>query len=213
MTCCHRCAVSKQFDARTARRDLRRFERRGPDASTRVLLAAVQSRPLPPDPTLLDIGGGIGAIQHVLLERGFASATQVDASEAYLAASAEEAQHLGHADRVTFQLAEFPAEATEVPPADAVTLDRVVCCDPDYARLLGAAAGRARHLVAFSYPRPSWLSRIFVAAINASRRLRGRAFRAYLHPPARMRTVLGEAGLRQAWAGGTWIWAVELFER
>ena len=97
--------------------------------------------------------------------------------------------------------------------ADVVTLDRGVCCDPDYARLLGAAADRARRLVAFSYPRPRWSVRLFVAALNFVNRLRGRTFRAYVHPPAAMIGVLERAGLRRRWAGGTWIWAVELFER
>jgi magnesium-protoporphyrin O-methyltransferase len=173
----------------------------------------VQARSLPPHPTLLDIGGGVGAIHHALLEHGFSQATHLDASGAYLAAAADEAGRLGHADRVRFQLVEFPAEAARVPPADVVTLDRVVCCDPDYARMLGAAANRARHLLAFSYPRSRWITRLVVAGSNAVRRLLGREFRAYVHPPLRMRAVLQGGGMRQVWAGGTWIWAVEVFER
>ncbi|MBI4419415.1 MAG: hypothetical protein HY560_01205, partial [Gemmatimonadetes bacterium] len=90
MTGC--CAVEKEFDAATARRDLRRFRRRGPDAPTRQLLAAVEARALPAGSTLLDVGGGVGAIHHVLLERGFSRATHVDASAAYLAGAADEAQ-------------------------------------------------------------------------------------------------------------------------
>ena len=213
MTSCHCCAAAEQFDSAVAQRDLRRFRRRGPDASTRHLLAAVQGRSLPPTPTLLDIGGGIGAIHHVLLEHGFGQATHLDASEAYLAVASAESRRLGDADRVRFQLAAVPVEAATVPPADVVTLDRVVCCDPDYARLLRAAANQARRVLAFSYPRRRWLIRLVVAATNALRGPFGREFRAYVHPPARMKAVLEEAGMRQAWAGGTWIWAVELFER
>jgi hypothetical protein len=213
MTCCHGSATADQFDAAIARRDLRRFRRRGPDAPTQHLLRAVEARHLPPHPTLLDIGGGIGAIHHVLLERGFSHATHLDASGAYLAAAAEEAHWLSHADRVHFELAKFPAEGATVPPADVVTLDRVVCCDPDYVRMLGSAANHARHLLAFSYPRPRRLTRVVVAGANLIRRLAGRAFRAYVHPPAKMQAVLEGAGMRRTWAGGTWIWAVEVFER
>ena len=213
MTYCHCQASDEQFNARIARRDLRRFDRRGPDATTRQMLAAVREFPLPPQPVLLDIGGGIGAIHHILLEHGFAHAVQVDASAAYLAVAAAEAERRGHAGRVDFRLADFPAVAASLPVADAVTLDRVVCCDPDYARLLGAAAGRAKRLVAFSYPRPRRTVRLIVAALNFLNRLRGRTFRAYMHPPAAMTGVLERAGLRRRWAGGNWIWAVELFER
>ena len=212
MTCCHRCATARQFDTVVARRDLSRFRRHGPDAPTRRLLAAVQAQLLPPEPTLLDIGGGIGAIHHILLEHGFRRATHVDASDAYLTAAAEEATRLGHAERVQFELAAFP-EATTVSAADVVTLDRVVCCDPDYARLLGAAASHARHVLAFSYPRPRWLTRFVVTAANLTRTMLGRSFRAYVHPPARMHAVLVRAGLRCTAVGGTWIWAVDVFER
>ena len=176
-------------------------------------MAAVQAAALPPHPTLLDIGGGIGAIHHVLLEHGFGAATHVDASEAYLSTAAEESLRLGHAGRVHFQLAAFPMEASDVAPADVVTLDRVVCCDPDYARLLGAAAGRARRLLAFTYPRPRALVHLFIAGENLVQRLLRREFRAYVHPPAAMRAVLEQAGMRRSWAGETWIWAVEVYER
>ncbi len=213
MTCCHRCVTARQFDSAIARRDLRRFLRGGPDAPTQQLLRGVLSRSLPTEPTLLDIGGGIGAIHHVLLDRGFGRAIHVDASEAYLSVAAAEAARLGHEGRVEFQLAEFPREAATIPDMDVVTLDRVVCCDPDYVQMLSAAAARARRVIAFSYPRARTLTRVVVAAANGFRRLLGREFRAYVHPPDRMRAVVEAAGMRPAWNGGTWIWAVEIFER
>jgi magnesium-protoporphyrin O-methyltransferase len=213
MTCCHPEARDEQFDARVAQHDLRRFRRRGPDAPTRQLLAAVAEGSLPDRPTLLDIGGGVGAIHHVLLQGRFASAQHVDASNAYLAAAAAEAERLGHRSRVEFVYGDFAAVADRVPAADVVTLDRVVCCDPDFVRLLTAAATHARRAVAFSYPRARWLARAMVACSNAVRRALGRAYRAYVHPPAAMAAVLERNGLRRQWAGGTWIWAVELFER
>jgi len=213
MTYCHCQATDRQFNARAARRDLRRFERRGPDASTRLLLSAVQAYPLPPQPALLDVGGGIGVIHHVLLESGFSHAVQVDASKAYLAMAAAEAERRGHAGRVDFLHADFPDAVAGIPMADVVTLDRVVCCDPDYVRLLGAAADRARRLVAFSYPRSRWIVHAFVAVVNATNRLLGRTFRAYVHPAPAMFAVLEGAGLKRQCVGGSWIWGVELFER
>ena len=213
MTSCHCRAVNREFDPRIARRDLLRFLRRGPEPSTRHILAAVLAFPLPPEPTLLDVGGGIGVLHHALLDRGFASALQIDISDAYLATAAAEAARRGHAGRVAFRQGDFSSLAPSLPRADVVTLDRVVCCDPDFARLLAAAADRARCAVAFSYPRPRWLVRAFVATANAARRLVGRAFRAYVHPPAAMAAVLERSGFRRRWAGGTWVWAVELFER
>ena len=49
------------------------------------------------DATLLDIGGGIGAIQHELLAAGAAHATSVDASAAYLEAAQRRASAVASA--------------------------------------------------------------------------------------------------------------------
>ena len=213
MTYCHCCATDKEFDRRRARRDARRFRRRGPDAGTRQLLTAIGDASLPPRPTLLDIGGGVGTISRALLDRGFSQATHVDASAAYLAVADEEAQRLGHARRVTFRHADFRDVADTVPVADVVTLDRVVCCDPDYDSLLAAAADHARHLLGVTFPRLRWYTRAFVAVANVWRRIRNETFRAYVHRPAAMAAVLEQHGLRRRWSGGTLIWAVEMYER
>lgn len=205
--------MDRQFDATIARKDLHRFRRRGPDAVTRHLLTAVQRVQLAPGASLLDIGGGIGAIHHRLLDRGFARATQADASAAYLAAAAVEAERLGHRALVEFRHGDFRDLAGDLPAADAVTLDRVVCCDPDYRGLLAAAADHSRSCLALSYPRDRWYVRAVVAASNTWRRLWGRAFRAYVHSPVAMADVLLRAGLRRTWAGGTFVWAIELHER
>jgi magnesium-protoporphyrin O-methyltransferase len=173
----------------------------------------VQDVAIPGSPTLLDVGGGIGAIHHQLLAAGFAHATHVDASTAYLAAAESEARRLNHADRVTFRHADFRASAAEIPAADVVTLDRVVCCDPDHAGMLGAAAAHARRAVAFSYPRDRASVRLVLAMVNAWLRLRRSSFRVFVHPPAAMTAVLEAAGLRRRYSGGTFVWAVELFER
>ena len=212
-SCCRTAATDKLFDAGTARRDLKRFQRRGPDGSTRQLLAGVQERPLPAQASLIDVGGGIGVVHHTLLDRGFGQATQIDASAAYLAVATTEAERLGHAGRVQFQHGDFVAIAPSLAAADVVTLDGVICCDRDYAGILGAAANCARRLVAFSYPRTRWIIRAAIALENFTRRVRGDSFRAYVHPPLAMAAVLERAGLHRAWAGGTWIWAVEVFER
>lgn len=50
------------FDHKVAERDLRRYRRRGPDATTRHILAELRRWPLE-GRRLLDVGGGIGGHQ------------------------------------------------------------------------------------------------------------------------------------------------------
>ncbi|MGZ8690915.1 MAG: class I SAM-dependent methyltransferase, partial [Aeromicrobium sp.] len=45
--------------------------------------------------TVLDIGGGVGAVHHELLHSGAATAVDVDASRAYIAVAREEAERQG----------------------------------------------------------------------------------------------------------------------
>jgi len=213
VTSCNCCSVGGVFDDGIARKDLRQYRRRGPDAATRRLLAALDATPHPPQATLIDIGGGIGVIHHHLLDHGYERAAHVDASEAYLAVARSEAEQRGHGGRVTFHCGDFREVAPGLPPADLVTLHRVVCCDPDYAGLLGAAADHARTALAFTHPKDRWYIRAGFALFNAGRALFRLRFRIHVHSPAAMAAVLERHGLRRRAGDGTWLWAVEIYER
>ena len=53
-------------------------------------------------------------------------------------------------DRVTRRFTDIATSPEEVEPADVVVLHRVVCCYPDYERLLSAAASHAKRLLVYS---------------------------------------------------------------
>jgi magnesium-protoporphyrin O-methyltransferase len=210
---CDCTPVDSFFDPRKAGRELKKFRKRGASRRTREMLAAIEKASLPPGPTLLDIGGGVGAIHHDLLNRGFSHATQIDAAKAYLDVAKVEAERLGHVGRVSFLHGSFHDLVETAPEVDVVTLDRVVCCDPDVRSMLGGAASRARCLVGFTYPRPRVVVRAMIAVLNLFEQTFGKGFRAYVHSPHEMAAVLEHNGLKRHWAGGTWMWAAEVFER
>ena len=87
MTGCCWQGAERMFGEKTAARDLKRYRRDGPSKPTRPLLDALRARGVE-GAAVLDIGGGVGAIQHELLDAGAARATGVDASPAYLRAAA-----------------------------------------------------------------------------------------------------------------------------
>ena len=210
---CNCCQITdKTFGEADARQGLRRYQRRGPAGQTRELLNAVRSLGLH-DATLLDIGGGIGAIHHELLEDGVTQATHVDASSAYLRAAEGEAARRGHAGRVKFIQADFTDVASDLPEADIVTLDRVVCCYPDFHSLLTAAAGRTKQVLALSYPREKWYLRIGISFMDWLQALRRDPFRVFVHPVAQMDAVLSAAGLRRVSVKRLFVWEVALYER
>src|SRR5262249_6392746 len=106
------------------------------------------------------------------------------------------AREAGVADRMERLLHDIAVDPADVEAADVVVLNRVVCCYPDYERLLGAAAGHARRLLVFSHPPRNRLWRTIAAAQNVFFRLRGTEFRSFAHPPKAMIDVLERDGLR-----------------
>jgi 2-polyprenyl-3-methyl-5-hydroxy-6-metoxy-1,4-benzoquinol methylase len=213
MVCCTGyCAAEAQFDRKVAERDLRRYRRRGADATTRLMLAELRRWPLE-GRRLLDVGGGIGVISRELADTGVASATIVEASPAYLEVARREAGSQFGSRPTQFILGDFAVIAGTLPEADVVTLDRVVCCYPDAEALLQQAAGRARQLLAFSYPRDRWYVRTLIVLENFWRRLTGKEFRAFVHGPERMRAVLEAAGLVRATRRETLVWTLDFYRR
>ena len=184
----------REFDARTAAADLRDYRRKGPSTTTRALIDGLASAGVDGQ-TVLDIGGGVGAVHHELLRSGAAEATDVDASGAYIAAASEESERQGHADRVRYLKGDFVSLADEVPPADLVALDRVICCYGDVAALVGRSASLARRRYGVVYPRDSWLSRVFIRSSTAGTASRGRHFAPISIPPSRS---------RQSWLPKVW---------
>jgi hypothetical protein len=91
---------------------------------------------------------------------------------------------------------DIAVDPEDVEQVDVVVLHRVVCCYPDYERLLGAAADHARRLLVFSHPPRNPIMRAIIAAQNLAFRLTRREFRTFAHPPAAMLAVLERHGLR-----------------
>ncbi len=213
MTCCTGpCAAASHFNPKKAERDLRRYQRCGPDATTRMLLSELRRWPLQ-GLHLLDVGGGIGVIAAELAGAALASVTLADASAGYLEAAR---RHLSSRDAsrpAQYFLGDFAATADSLPDADIVTLDRVVCCYPDVEALLRGAAARARRMVAFTYPRDRWYVHASVVLENSWYRLKQDSFRAFVHSPQRMASVLETAGFVRAARHATFLWAFDLYRR
>jgi magnesium-protoporphyrin O-methyltransferase len=213
MVCCTGyCAAEAQFNHKVAKRDLRRYRRRGANATTRLMLAELRRWPLE-GWHLLDVGGGIGVISGELSDARVASTVTVEASPAYLEVARREVGPKYGSRPTQFILGDFAVIAGTLPDADVVTLDRVVCCYPDPEALLGAAAAKTRQVLAFTYPRDRWYVRTMFAFGNLWLRLTDKKFRAFVHGPEQMAAVLEAAGLVRATQRKTLVWMFDLYQR
>ena len=212
MTCSQCCGIERQFDGRTARRQLKRYRRKGPDKTTRMLLDALVDAGVE-GTSFLDVGGGVGAIQHELMRAGAASGTNVDASPAYLAAAREEASSRGYADRMKYVEGDLVGAHAEVGDADLVTLDRVVCCYPDMPALVDASASKARRAYGLVYPRDNLFGRLAIRLVNVVQVIRRHPFRAFVHPTEAVEARVSAHGLRMRYHAHSTVWQVALFIR
>ncbi|MGH7679808.1 MAG: methyltransferase [Gemmatimonadaceae bacterium] len=211
MDCC-KPDYDTVFGAKRAKKDLKRYRKKGPDKTTRVLIDALTATGVR-HKTLLDIGGGIGVIDNEMLDAGVASAVHVEASDAFVHVASEEAIRRGHASRVQFFRGDFVAVANSIPPADLVTLDRVICCYSDMEQLVTKSATRARSLYGIVVPRERRLTRIMRWGINLVFRITRNPFRFHVHSPRDIDAAVLRAGLVPRFLQETPIWRVAVYGR
>jgi len=210
--CCEPTLYDDQFDARRADERLRQYRRRGPNGWTVRLvdgLAAGGVHGL----TVLDIGAGVGAVHHALLDAGAASAVDVDASGPYLDAARTEAERRGLADRITYRKGDVVALGPEIPDADLVALDRVVCCYPHMEALVRVAADLTRRRLGMVLPRDDAWVRAAVAISNRWSALRRDPFRVHVHRTADVLRVATASGLTLAADHRGRFWQTLILER
>ena len=200
------------FSEKSARRELRRYLRKGLGGDDAKLIAAWAEDAGLADATVVEVGGGIGQVQTELLRRGAAGGTVVEVVAGYEAAAAELARAADVAERTSFLLADLLEAPDAVDPADIVVLRRVVCCSPRGPELLGIAAGKAHRTLLASYPRDRWANRAFARVQNAVFRLIGKRFRVFVHAPVELERAAARHGLRRTRSSTGVIWETAQFD-
>jgi magnesium-protoporphyrin O-methyltransferase len=212
MNCCQCQGIEELFSQQYVAKELSRYHAKGPEKTTHMLTDAIKEHGVD-GLTLIDIGGGVGAVQHELIVAGVQEVTSVEASMSYFTAARAEAQRRGQAERVHFRHGNFVELADDIPPADIVTLDRVICCYPDMEKLVSLSAARARKFYGLVYPRDTWWIKLGLALQNFYLQLRRSPFRAFSHSTAAVEAILNSYGLKQRFYQQTLFWQVVIYTR
>ena len=163
--------------------------------------------------SLLDIGGGVGIIQHELFEAGVSTAVQVDASQAYLDVSQSEAEKRGHNERTTYLYGDFVELSPELNDADIVALDRVICCYPDMETLVKTSTSKARKWYGVVYPKDRWYVRVGLWLGNLYCRLRNIDFRVFAHSNQAIDKSIQEEGMELHEESSTFVWKIAVYRK
>jgi len=137
------CGIDSMFNQKVAQKELQSYQNKGPNKTTKILLDQLILR-VEDNKSLLDIGGGVGAISHELSQIGLSKVINVDASKAYLQVAKSEADRLGYGKKASFYHGDFVTLASQIPSTDLVTLDRVICCYSDMERLVTRSIEHAK---------------------------------------------------------------------
>lgn len=211
-SCCDPNGLADVFGPKRADADASSYRRNGLDGDERRVVDFLRNRGLS-GATVLEIGGGVGAIQVDLLRAGAAHAQNVEISPHYETHARDLASESGVADRVERVVADFAAVAATVAPADVVIVHKVVCCYPHVAGLVRPAAERARRWLLLTFPADRWWIRAGLRTANAVQTMFGFRFRLFFHEPREIQTIAESTGLRLVFSQRGIFWQFLALER
>ena len=137
--CCSPKGYRSIFSEKRAHAEARRYRHHGLDRTSRRIAELLKERGIV-GRTLLEVGGGIGAIQIELLRAGISRAVNIELTPTYEEAAQALLREAGLEDRVERRVMDFAEATGEVEAADIVVMNRVICCYPDMPKLAGSAA-------------------------------------------------------------------------
>lgn len=210
--CCTPKGYRWVFSERNARGEAKRYRRKGLDGPSREIVDYLKSQGVGGQ-TVLEVGGGIGAVQIELLKAGAGAATSVELTPTYEDVAVGLLDEMHMRDRVRRLVTDFVDAASAVESADIVVLNRVLCCYHDMPRLAGAAADHTRRLLVLSYPRRTWWTVASFAVFNWFLSLFRRQFHVFVHKPKEIMATARAHGLEPVLDRPGAFWTVAALRR
>jgi magnesium-protoporphyrin O-methyltransferase len=211
MECCQCEGIETRFNQEHVDKKLHRYRENGPKDSTRILIEVLKEN-LDNDITLLDIGSGIGDIQHALLGEGIKHSFNCEASSAFIDACKQEAERQGNANRITHLKGNFVDIADSIPSADIVTLDRVICCYHDMPDLVIRSLAKARKLYGIVIPIDKWWVKLGTSIYYNLRFLIQRnPFRVFVHSTEAVEGLIVSKGFDRIFNDVKRTWQISVY--
>lgn len=212
MASCQCDGIEVIFSEKMAKRELKNYRKKGPSGLTKALITFFKDQGLEGH-SLLDIGGGVGVIQHELVAAGAGPVTNVDGSSGYIAACREEAELRKYADRATYHHGDFVELADQVAQADIVTLDKVLCCYDDIDSLVKSSAAKAGQYYAVIYPQDKWWTQIIRAFGFLVSIIYRTTFQTFIHSTDHVDRLIRSSGLKPIHTEKKMFWQMVIYGR
>ena len=204
----HCCGADLLFDEKTAKKQYKSYIKKGPSRVTKKLIGQLATQNT--GKTLLDLGGGIGALQWWFLNNKGEKTIGVDASSGYIALATEHAAKTGLDNRTTYITGDFTEVAPALPEVDTITLDKVICCYPNYKDILETASQKAT-VIALSYPMDGIIASAFRSLGVLYMKVKKNPFRPYVHNVSDIRLTMETLGYKRVLHSLSFPWNVETY--
>jgi magnesium-protoporphyrin O-methyltransferase len=212
MECCQCQAIEERFDREKAAAKQLGYQQDGLKRESQMLVDLLVEQGIS-GYSLLDVGGGMGALAIELIKRGVSQATIAEASTAYLETAAAEAERQGLAKQISLVHGNIVTMADEIAPADLVTLNKVICCYDDMPGLVLASLAKANKLYGLVYPRDNWLVKAGFGFENLGCRLKGSDFRVFVYPTKKVDGLIRKNGFQMRTRRTIASWQIVVYGR
>lgn len=210
--CSNACCGTDRFFSRMAGVFDRNYRKHGLEAIQRSMLVGVRAE-LKAGARIVDIGCGVGALHLALLKEGASQAIGIELSQGMLERARRHADEFGLSEKTVYIQGDFVERCSEVPIADVVIMDKVVCCYPDIGELVESSARATSSLLAITHPRNNLVAHLLFKSHIALARLFRLSFRPYWHDWDAMRARIIARGFTLVFAGSTAIWQALVFKK
>jgi 2-polyprenyl-3-methyl-5-hydroxy-6-metoxy-1,4-benzoquinol methylase len=208
----HCCGADMFFDKKKATKEYRKYLKKGPTKATAKIIQQLEGQDLA-NKTLIDVGGGIGALQWWFLQQGGKHTTDIDASSGYLKQAQNHAATKGWHNNTNFVLGDCTEIYTELPDPDYITLDKVVCCYPNFEEILTVTCDKSQAYVALSYPMDGIIAQVIRNIGTLFFMLKRNPFRPFVHPVKEIRDIFAQKGYTRVAHNLAFPWHVETYAK
>jgi len=219
MNCCapEELKTKDNFFSKRARHYDKRFHKKGLDKTQQFLLegmaAVMKHNGQNPLESVMEIGCGVGGLLLTMLDKGLNHAIGIEASEGMLEKAKENAVRMKFEEKTVFHHRDFVDVEPELPAADIMILDKVLCCDANPELLIKRSTGKTKAIYAVSFPRDNILVRLFVKAGIVITKIFPAMFTPFYHEPADIKRWTENAGFVLSYARNSFIWQVQVYTR